>query len=213
MFNNIKLRKLRMDKTLLNVLSGILFLSTTIAWAAGDPELGKQKAQACAVCHGPGGNSATPMWPNLAGQHADYTHKQLMDFRSGKRDNAQMSPMAAPLSDADIENIAAYYAAQQAKIGTTSPEHLELGERLYRAGNAKTGLAACMACHGPRGSGNPAAKYPALSGQHADYTAAQLRAFKSEVRSNDLNNIMRSTASKMTNAEIEAVSSYIQGLH
>lgn len=202
-----------MDKTLLYVLSGLLFLSTTLAWAAGDPELGKQKAQTCTVCHGPNGNSITPMWPNLAGQHAEYIHKQLVDFRSGKRENVLMSPMATPLTDADIENIAAYYATQQAKIGAASPEYLELGERLYRAGNAKTGLAACMACHGPKGSGNPAAKYPSLSGQHAEYTTAQLKAFKSEIRSNDLNSTMRNVARNMTNEEIEAVSDYIQGLH
>ncbi len=181
--------------------------------AEGDPVAGKQKTLTCTACHGPDGNSTMPMWPKLAGQHAEYTKKQLMDFKNGSRENAQMAPMIAPLSEQDIEDVAAYYASQKPNIGVANPKYLELGERLYRAGDPKTGLAACMACHGPNGAGNPAASYPLLSGQHADYTAAQLKAFKAEIRSNDDNNIMRSIASKLNNKEIEAVSDYIQGLH
>ena len=149
----------------------------------------------------------------LAGQHAEYTVKQLHDFKSGARKDPQMTPMAMPLTDADIVDIAAYYAAQPVKPAYARPESVELGERLYRAGNPRTGLSACMACHGPDGAGNPAAKYPRLAGQHADYTATQLQAYKSETRDNDMNSAMRSVAGKMTNEEIRAVADYVQGLH
>ena len=180
---------------------------------AGDPVAGEQKAQLCAACHGPEGRSVNPVWPNLAGQHAEYTGKQLHDFKEGRRRNEQMSPMAAPLSDQDIADLSAYFAARQHPVGTADPETVELGERLYRAGNPATGLPACMACHGPNGAGNPAALYPLVSGQHAQYSAAQLRAFKAESRANDQNAVMRAIAGKMTNREIEAVSSYMEGLH
>jgi cytochrome c553 len=180
---------------------------------AGDPAAGQQKSAICAACHAPDGNSTNPTWPRLAGQHVEYAEKQLHDFRDAKRANPQMSPMAAPLSDQDIADLAAYFAAQAGGTGVTSPEHLELGQKLYRAGNPRTGLPSCMACHGPSGAGNGAAGYPALSGQHAEYTALQLKAFKSEQRGNDKNSVMRAIAAKMTNSEIEAVADYIQGLH
>jgi cytochrome c553 len=183
------------------------------AHAAGDPAAGEQKSQVCAACHGPGGQSVNPIWPHLAGQHAEYTTKQLQDFKAGKRKNEQMSPMAAPLSDQDIADLAAYFASRKAPSGTATPELVELGERLYRAGNPDTGLPACMACHGPNGAGNPAAQYPRVAGQHAAYAAAQLRAFKSEDRANDQNSVMRAIAARMTNKEIEAVADYMQGLH
>lgn len=180
--------------------------------AAGDPAAGQQKSATCSACHGPDGNSINPMWPKLAGQHAEYTKKQLEDFQAKRRENAQMSPMAAPLSEQDISDLAAYFASQKMKPGTAAPEQMELGQRLYRAGNVKDGLPACMACHGPDGAGNPAAAYPALHGQYAEYTSTQLKAFKAEQRANDLSRVMRDIAAKMSNAEIDAVSSYIQGL-
>jgi cytochrome c553 len=188
-------------------------LTPIAANADGDPEAGKQKAQLCAACHGPDGNSVNAAWPNLAGQGADYLRKQLQDFRLQKRTNEQMSPMAANLSDADIADLAAYFAGQKPKIGAADPAKVEKGQRLYRAGNASRDLPACMACHGPTGAGNPAARYPAVHGQHADYTVAQLEAFRSEKRTNDDGAIMRSIASKMRIADIKAVASYIQGLH
>lgn len=197
-------------RTLL-LLALLLALSGTAP--AGDPEAGRQKSATCAACHGPDGNSSVPAWPKIAGQHPEYTEKQLHDFRDRQRENAQMSPMAAPLSDADIADLAAYFAAQPAGSGVADPEQVELGEKLYRAGNVRTGLPACMACHGPAGSGNPAAGYPSLSGQHAEYTEMQLKAFKSEERHNDKDSVMRMIAAKMTNREIKAVSGYIQGLH
>ena len=180
---------------------------------AGNPDAGKAKSQLCAACHGADGNSPNPAWPNLAGQNEEYLIKQLMDFKSGKRKNAQMSPMASPLTSQDVDDLAAYFAAQTHKKSVAKSGDIEMGETLYRAGNLKTGVAACMACHGPTGAGNPAAKYPALAGQHADYTVLQLKAFKDGSRNNDANSIMRVIAGKMTDAEIDAVAGYIQGLY
>ena len=190
----------------------LLACSAPSSLAVGDPAAGQQKSAACGACHGPDGNSNNPMWPMLAGQHVEYAKKQLEDFQAKRRENAQMSPMAAPLSEQDISDVSAYFASQKTRTGTTAPEQMDLGQRLYRAGNAKNGLPACMACHGPNGAGNPAAVYPALHGQHAEYTSAQLKAFKAEQRANDPNGVMRDIAAKMSNAEIDAVSSYIQGL-
>ncbi|NKB36194.1 MAG: c-type cytochrome [Gammaproteobacteria bacterium] len=183
--------------------------------ANGDIAAGKSKSVTCSACHGQDGNGveSLPMQPRLAGQHAEYTAKQLRDYQSKARENAIMAPMIAALSEEDINDISAYYASLKGTIGSSSAELLETGETLYRAGNAETGLAACMACHGPSGRGNPAAKYPALSGQWAEYTKIQLMAFKSETRSNDLSAVMRDVATKMSKEEIEAVSNYIQGLH
>lgn len=197
-------------------LSGLLLAILTLASfasIAADPDAGKQKAQLCAACHGADGNSVTPAWPNLAGQSSEYLIKQLSDFKSGARKNPQMAPMAAPLSEADMADIAAWFHSNQTRIGAASPDLLDAGQKLYRHGNAETGVPACMACHGPDGAGNPAAVYPLLSGQHADYTTAQLQAFRSGERNNDPNSIMRIVAAKMTDAEIKAVADYIQGLH
>lgn len=197
------------------LMASTLLLLGTSVHANGDIAAGKEKSALCSACHGMDGNGieALPSQPRLAGQHAEYTEKQLRDFKSEARKNAIMAPMVAALNDEDISNIAAYYASLKGTTGTASPEHVETGERLYRAGDASTGLAACMACHGPSGRGNPAAKYPSISGQIAEYTAIQLKAFKSETRANDANNVMRSIAAKMTNDEIDAVADYIEGLH
>ena len=185
----------------------------TNSFADGEPAAGKEKTALCVACHGNEGVSTTPIWPNLAGQHAEYVRKQLHDFKDNKRSNPQMSPMATTLTDSDIEDLSAYYASLTAAAGEAAPENIVDGETIYRAGNPKTGLVACSACHGPGGAGNAAAKYPALSGQHAEYTAASLKAFKAEERANDDKNIMRIIAGKMTNQEIDAVANYIQGLY
>lgn len=182
-------------------------------FAAGNVEAGKQKAATCAVCHGPDGNSNNPTWPNLAGQHAEYIRKQLEDYRAGHRKNDQMAPLAMALSDQDIADLAVYYASLKPRTGQTRPENLDTGGRLYRAGDAAKGLAACMACHGPTGAGNPAADYPRINAQHAEYTELQLKAFKAEERANDRNAIMRDIAGRMSNDSIEAVADYLQGLH
>lgn len=173
----------------------LLMLASGYSYA-GDPENGKTLSQTCAICHGNDGNSSNPVWPKLAGQHAEYIVKQLKDFKDGKRVNAQMAPMVASLSDQDMKDLGAYYSSQKSKDGSANPELIELGQKIYRAGDSETGLPACMACHGPSGSGNPGALYPMLSGQHAEYTAIQLKAFKAEERSNDANKVMRSIAGR-----------------
>ncbi|MCB1874982.1 MAG: cytochrome c4 [Chromatiales bacterium] len=180
--------------------------------AAGDAGAGKAKSAACAACHGTDGNSAAPTFPKLAGQGADYLAKQLANFKSGERKNAIMQGQAAGLSEQDMADLGAYYAAQAPKLGKTNPESLEVGEKLYRGGNAKTGVPACMSCHGPTGVGNAPAKFPALRGQFAAYTESALKAFRSGERANDAGQMMRNIASKMSDGEIKAVSEYVVGL-
>lgn len=175
-----------------------------------DAAAGEAKAAVCAACHGERGNSRNPEWPKLAGQHPNYLAQQLRDFKSGTRKNEVMSPMAAPLSEADITDIAEFYSVQKREMGMADPGLVEAGERLYRGGNATTGVPACMACHGPAGAGNPAAGFPALSSQHAAYTRNQLRAYRSSERKTG--QTMQAIAAKMSESEIEAVASYIEGL-
>ncbi len=180
---------------------------------AGDVTAGKEKSKTCAACHGADGNSVNPIWPKLAGQHPDYIFKQLKDFHSGARKNVQMNPLAATLNEEDMQDIAAYYSSQKTEIGYASAETLPLGEKIYRAGDANKGLPACMACHGPSGTGNSAAAFPAISGQHAEYTKIQLLSFRDNKRTNDTNKAMQIISEKMTTEEINAVANYIQGLH
>ena len=199
-------------KKLLFAVSVISCVAAAPALSAGDPVAGKAKAATCAGCHGADGNSPAPNFPKLAGQHASYTLKQLHDFKNGKRKDPTMSAMVAPLSDQDMENLAAYFAGEQVKPGKTAEDQLELGQMIYRAGNASSGVAACAACHSPTGSGNPQAKFPALKGQHAQYVVKQLKDFRSGVRGNDPGSMMRGVAAKMSDAEIAAVAQYVQGL-
>jgi len=181
--------------------------------AEGSADTGKQQAQACAACHGADGNSTTPAWPKLAGQHAGYIIKQLKDFQEGNRTNALMSPIAKNMSEEEMTSWAGVFSSQKIKHGTADPAMLGLGKKIYRAGNSDAGVPACLACHGPTGRGNPAANYPALAGQHAVYTESQLNAFRADTRSNDVNETMRSVVDRMSDEEINAVSEYIQGLH
>ncbi len=180
---------------------------------AGDAAVGKAKSASCAACHGTDGNSPSPGFPKLAGQHESYIAKQLRDYKSGKRVNATMNAMVLPLSEQDIDDLAAYFAGQPVQVGTTAEDQLEVGQSIYRAGNASSGVAACSACHGPNGSGNPQAQFPSLSGQHAEYIALQLKMFRKGERANDAGNMMRGVAARMSDAEIDAVSQYVQGLH
>lgn len=196
-------------------ISALAALSVTAgnAMAAGNAGAGQTKSAACAACHGADGNSVVnPVWPSLAGQHESYIVKQLMELKDGTRKDPTMSPMAAPLSEADMADLAAYYSAQPRKPGQADPAQVELGKQIYHGGNMKSGVPACMACHGPDASGVPAANFPSLSNQNAAYTAKQLKAFRDGSRANDLNGMMGNTAKFMTDAEIEAVASYIQGL-
>lgn len=180
----------------------------------GDAEAGKTKAAACAACHGPGGNSTNPEWPRLAGQSEAYVVAQLKAFKDGSRANPLMAGQAAALSEQDMKDIAAYFFVQTPLTGAASPDLAEAGETLYRAGNAENGVAACMACHGPKGEGNAAAAYPRVAGQHADYSAAQLRIYRDGKRKGtDKAKMMSDVAAKLTDEEIAAVASYLSGLH
>ena len=182
--------------------------------AQGDVEAGKAKSAVCAACHGPDGNSLAPQWPKLAEQHAAYLEKQLADFKGGKRSDPAMGPVAASLSDDEIPDLAAYYAQQEITVGKAAKDHVVLGRRVYHGGVQSSGVPACMACHGPSGKGNPAAGFPALRGQHAKYTEKQLQAYASGQRSNDGDGaIMRDIAARLNSKEMQAVASYIQGLH
>jgi cytochrome c553 len=190
-----------------------LAIGVSTAFADGDASAGKTKSATCAGCHGMDGNSANPDWPNLAGQGAAYIETQLKAFKAGERQNTTMAPMAATLAEQDMADLAAFYSAQTVKTGAAEESLVELGQKIYRGGNPASGVAACIGCHGPGGKGNPAAKFPALGGQHAKYIETQLNAFKAGERNNDAARMMRDTAGNMTAQEITAVASYIQGLH
>ena len=173
-------------------------------------------AQICAACHNPDGNSTVSANPKLAGQHADYIYKQLKNFKAdggkpAERNNPIMGGMVAAINEQDMKNVAAWYASQTQKGEQAKNPAIETGQKLYRAGNASKGLPACAACHGPSGAGIPA-QYPRIGGQFAEYTEAQLKAFRAGERANDPNKMMRAVADKMSDAEIKAVSDYIAGL-
>jgi cytochrome c553 len=180
---------------------------------AAKPDLVQGEAKytaVCAACHGADGNSGTPANPKLAQQHPDYLVKQLQEFKGGKRPSPIMQPMAAQLNDADMKNIAAWVTSKKAKAGFAKDKELvSLGERIYRGGIADRQVPACAGCHSPNGVGVPS-QYPRLSGQHADYTAAQLTAFRDGARKNSPQ--MVQVATKLNDREIKAVADYIAGL-
>jgi cytochrome c553 len=184
----------------------------TPSLAAGSKEAGQAKSATCMACHGMDGNSVNPEWPNLAGQHPSYILGQLKAFKSGERKNDLMAPMAMILSDEDMADLAAYFSSQVAKGGETEPSKLAAGQRLFRGGNPTTGVTPCSGCHGPNGRGNPLAGYASIQGQHAVYVAAQLRAYRAGTRATDPNQIMRNVAALLSDEEIDAVASYVQGL-
>lgn len=197
-----------MKKEILAALIVASFSSAVVA--EGDVNAGKTKAVVCAACHNADGNSAVPTYPKLAGQHASYITKQLADFKSGARKDPIMSGMAAPLSEADMADLAAYFASQKVSIGSATPEKMLLGKQLYNGGDKAKGVPACMACHGPSGAGNPAAKFPSLSGQHSAYVVKATQDFRSGARQHPM---MNAIADKMNDTEINAVANYINGLH
>ena len=191
----------------------LLSLSSVIVNAGGDPAAGKTKAEPCAACHAADGNSVMPDWPKLAGQSAKYIEQQLAAFKSGDRKNALMAPLAAGLSEQDMADLAVYFSSQKVTIGKADPALVEAGESLYRGGDVDREIPACMACHSPTGAGNPAAGYPAVQGQHEAYTMTQLKAFRSGERQTDAKSVMRDIAEKLKDSDIEAVASYMAGLH
>ena len=181
--------------------------------SAADADAGKDKAVMCAACHGADGNSMISMFPKIAGQGAPYLVKQLIDIRDGARSVPEMVPFVMGVSDEDFEDMAAYYASQTVTAGAADEKLVALGERIYRGGVEEKGIPACIGCHGPQGTGISLAKYPALAGQFADYTEAQLTKFSMGERTNDGDaRLMRDIAERMHTKEIEAVASYIQGL-
>ena len=181
--------------------------------AAAKPDLAKGQAtatQVCAACHAADGTRGSPANPIIAGQHADYLAKQLTEFKAAKRQNPVMQGMAAPLTEADIKNVAAFYASKEVKPGfAKNKELVALGEKIYRGGIASKQVPACAGCHSPTGAGIPA-QYPRLAGQHADYTETQLHAFRLGTRGNSPQ--MQQVASKMNEREIKAVADYVAGL-
>jgi len=183
------------------------------AHAAAKPDLAKGQATSaavCGACHTADGSRGSPANPILQGQHPEYLAKQLAEFKEGKRDNAIMKGMAATLSEADMKNVAAFYASKQAKPGfAKNKATVALGEKIYRGGIADRSIPACAACHSPTGAGIPA-QYPRLAGQHADYTEAQLVAFRGGVRKNS--DQMTGVAAKLNDKEIKAVADYVAGL-
>jgi cytochrome c553 len=190
------------------------------AQAPAKPDAAKGQAiaaQTCAACHAADGNSTIAANPKLAGQFYDYLHKQLANFKpqgakKAERDNAVMAGMVANLSADDLKNVAAYYAGQKLKPAAAKDKDLAaLGQKIYRGGNAATGVAACAGCHGPAGAGMPS-QYPRISGQFSEYVDAQLKAFRAGARANDPNSMMRGVAARMTDKEIQAVSEYVAGL-
>jgi cytochrome c553 len=210
-----------MIRLLASVASAAAFWSGTVAaqdTAKPDPAKGKNIAsQVCAACHAADGNSVAAANPKLAGQVYDYLHKQLVNFKpqggkKAERDNAVMAGMTATLSAADMKDAAAYYASQKLIPATAKDKELAaLGQKIYRGGNAASGVAACAGCHGPTGMGMPA-QYPRISGQFAEYVELQLKAFRSGTRANDPNGMMRGVVARMSDREIQAVAEYVAGL-
>lgn len=207
-------------RLIMAAVAGALISSLTHAQGVvkGDPAKAQQiVTQVCAACHGADGNSAISVNPSLAGQHPEYTLKQLLNFKpqDGKpaeRGNAVMAGMVASLSADDMSNLAAFFAGQKPKPrAARDPELVKLGQAIYRGGILDKGVAACASCHSPNGAGIPA-QFPRLAGQHAEYTAMQLKAFRSGERANDPNRMMRGVAVKLSDREISAVAEYIAGL-
>jgi cytochrome c553 len=203
-------------RALLATLSATLVSAAAFAAeppAPAKPDVAKGQAistAVCAACHSADGSRGSPANPILQGQHPEYLTKQLMEFKSGKRDNAIMKGFAGTLTDADMKNVAAFYAGKQAKPGFAKNKDLvTLGEKIYRGGLADRNVPACAGCHSPSGAGIPA-QYPRLAGQHADYTEAQMIAFRVGTRSNGAQ--MNGVAAKMNDREIKAVADYIAGL-
>ncbi len=204
---------------LVTLALALLSAQANAADLLGDAEAGQSKSLVCAACHGTDGNSVNPDWPKIAGQGERYFIEQLVAFKQGAAGTrrspnaALMYGMSAGLSEQDMADLAAYYAQQRISLGVADDSLVKRGEAIYRGGNIEFGSAACIGCHGPSGKGNPAAGFPAVAGQHAQYTYSQLQAFHQELRTGDTNRTMRNMVRKMSSEEMRAVAEYIQGLH
>jgi cytochrome c553 len=192
------------------LVAGCVLGTASAAEIKGDAKAGEAKAAPCAACHGPAGNSFSPIWPRLAGQGAPYLYKQLVLFKNGGRVDPVMSAQAAALSEQDMMDLAEYFAAQKGGHGAAAPELADAGAKLYRSGNQETGATACIGCHGPQGLGNSAAAYPRIGGQQPGYVEKQLRDYRAGTRKAPM---MSAITAKLTDEEIRALASYIAGLH
>lgn len=192
-------------------LFGLTCILFSISVAA---QTGQEKTVMCAGCHGIQGVSVNPDWPSLAGQHASYLAKQMRDYKTATTRNAAiMTPMMVQLTDDDIREIANYYASLPHMEEKTTEQKTSRGEEIYRRGDLTKHITACIACHGPQGTGNAQAGFPVLSGQQPGYTVQQLLAFKDKTRNNDLNSIMRDISGRMSREDMDAVANYLVGLH
>lgn len=198
-----------------HILLSLLLLTSQQVWAQ-DAEKGKALSGTCMACHGMDGNSVNPIWPSIAGQHEKYIERQLHLFKSGERASANMAPMVAALSDQDMKDLAAFFASQTMKLKAADPEMVELGQSIYQGGIKDRNIPACMACHGPTGQGNPLSGYPALANQHAPYTVNELKLYRAgrviEGSDNPNDKVMAEVAKYLSDEEITALASYIQGL-
>ena len=199
-----------MKKLIVCMMVGLGWMS--FAYAAGDAASGQGKVAVCSGCHGADGNSMIPSFPKLAGQGEVYLVNQLKDIRDGARNVPQMMGILTGRTDQDLADMAAFYSTQKVTVGATNPDLLDLGRQIYRAGIAEKGVAACTACHSPTGAGNAQAGFPAVGGQHADYLISQLKAYRTETRINGQAKLMQQVAALLSDKEIEAVASYMQGL-
>jgi cytochrome c553 len=194
----------------------LLAFAPLMAVAAGDPVAGEQKAAVCAACHGADGNSAVAAWPKIAGQHHEYLARQTRLVRDRIRNVPQMWGLVMNLTDEDIDDISAFYAQQTVSPGVADEAYVELGRKIYHDGNRDSGVPACAACHGPAGNGIPGAQYPMVRAQHAAYLADRLNRYRAgEVNGEDdpYSAIMAGVAANLSDEEIQAVSSYMEGLH
>lgn len=194
----------------------MLAIMSQQAVAEGDAAAGQAKSAICAACHGADGNSMVPQWPKLAGQHRDYLARQVTLIKAGARPVPEMVGIVAALSDQDIADITAWFAAQRMSAGVAREEDVVAGQRLWRAGDAKSGVPACMACHGPAGAGNPLAGYPALAGQQEVYVANILKRFRAGENWGEKDapsHVMNGVAAELTDDDIKFLASYIQGLY
>ena len=199
---------------MIRLIAGLVLMSwLNVALAEGDAERGSTLTATCVACHGNDGNSLAGSFPNIAGQNEKYILKQLRDMKSGARAQNLMVGIVDTLSDQDMQDLAAFYAGETAAASAADPELALQGEHIYRSGIARKGVAACSACHSPTGQGNDLASFPKLAGQWAEYTEAQLKAFRVGERHNDgESKMMRLSAMDLSDAEIAAVASYIAGL-
>ncbi|MHC6223256.1 c-type cytochrome [Pseudomonas sp. X10] len=205
-----------MNKTIVSLLLtlGVAGAANAAQTIQGDAAAGEAKTAVCGACHNPDGNSLAPNFPKLAGQGERYLEKQLHDIKSGKRTVLEMTGMLEAFNDQDLADIAAYFASQKGSVGAADPQLVERGRALFNGGDLEKGMPACTGCHSPNGAGLALAGFPHLGGQHAQYVTKQLTDFREGNRTNDGDAMtMRSIAAKLSNKDIEALSSYIQGLH